>query len=52
MFIKGSWGAGLGGIVTVLMDVVGSAACFTFIGCCDSHVLFSKAVVTQPVCQS
>lgn len=36
-------------MVTELMDVVSFAACFSFFGCCDSHVLFSKAVAKQSV---
>lgn len=44
--------AGLYGIVTELMDVVSFAACFSYFGCCDSHVLFSKAVAIQSVCQN
>lgn len=45
-------GAGLYGIVIELMDVFSFAVCFTFFGCCDSHVLFSKAVAIQSVCQN
>lgn len=50
--LKGFWGAGLYRIVTELMDVVSFAVCFTFFGCCDSHILFSKVVAIQSVCQN
>lgn len=50
MFIKGFWGVGLYGIVTELMSVAGFAACFTFIGCCESCFVFQSC--SHTICVS
>lgn len=50
--LKGFLGAGLYRIVTELIHMVSFAVCFTFFGCCDSHVLFFKAVALQSVRQN